>query len=73
MSVDSMTFLINYGDYVYKITVFPLGKGLYNVGCYESKDGKTTKSAYIQDHFSYSMSMNKAKDLLLIFLKHWNS
>lgn len=74
MSVDILQFLISTPAYNYKMSVVPQGKGLYNVRVVETQKGtgRIRNDGQIFDYFSHSMSMNKAKDILLIFLNDWD-
>ena len=74
MSVDIIQFLIHLPAYNYIMSVVPKGKGYYNIRVVEkNKTGKIMNDGQLNDYFSHSMSMNRAKDILLIFLKDWDN
>lgn len=74
MSVEIIQYKINLPIYSYIISIKVLGKGMHNVRVVETNinSGKVTNDGTLKDFFCHSISINRAKEILLIFLSNWD-
>ena len=72
MSVSTLQFSIQYNEEIFTLTITPKGKGFYDIKCVitTNQDVFYQKTLTLKDYFSHSMSMSRAKDLVLLFDKH---
>ena len=74
MDVETIQYKIYLANYSYVVSIKVLGKGMHNIRVQETSllDGKVTNDGTLKRFFCHSISINRAKEILLIFLRHWD-
>ena len=67
MSISEIKYVVTYKGQTYSLYITPKGKGYYDVKCIVG-----LRTMTMNDYFSHSISMSKAKDLTLIFHTYLN-
>ena len=63
-----MGYLVEYNGDAYKLEIQPKGGGIYFVRCVKNN----TEESYLEDYFCHSMSIARAKTIVLIFAEYYN-
>jgi len=68
MIVSLMCYLVEYDGDAYELKIQPKGGGFYFVRCVKNN----TEEAYLEDYFCHSMSIARAKTIVLTFAQYYD-